>query len=150
MKATIYLLNFLALGAFQAQASAIPVVEKDQSSANPLAPRQSIYKPCNNGEIGLGVSQHCGITTGCGGEFATIFDNTCNNQWSVGNDDPDVCKGGWTRGWSVSCSGGNPREVRDGSGKRYGNCYVPKEGYCGLTIGWSSLYNVVQFCCRPL
>ncbi|KAL2271379.1 hypothetical protein VTJ83DRAFT_750 [Remersonia thermophila] len=145
MQLIAHLLNLLAFGALLVQASVLPGV--DQCEANPLLHRQN-YKPCNDGEIGVGTTQRCSIARGCTREVWAVFDNKCRNNLAEGTR--DLCKKGFSKGWGVTCLGATPSVVRGPAGQKYGYCYNPEHGFCGQTTGRASVYNHVHFCCRPL
>jgi len=107
------------------------------------------YKPCADYEVGVGTTQSCGITTDCGLEYSIVVTSDCNNNLGAGWTN-DVCASGYSNGWKVSCSGGNPSVVSNTNGQRWGNCYRPSNTACQWTTGVNSIYKTVRYCCKPI
>lgn len=111
---------------------------------------------CAPGEIGIGATQTCSIvcpTCGeaCQGTFAAIFNNNCSDKLSLNGDSEDICKGGYNRDFSVSCSGENTVSSVYNGITVYGDCYRPNNsGFCGFSLGISTQYNNVYWCCKPV
>ena len=115
-------------------------------------------KVCNDGEVGVGVSQTCHATGGptpggvlgaCDATLGTIFSADCNTAHGM-TYSSNPCAGGYGNGWAVSCNGDSVTGVNRGN-ERYGNCYKPRgSGYCGLSLGIVSSNDNVSFCCRRL
>lgn len=102
---------------------------------------------CPSNWVALGLSQQCGLTTGCGGNFGALFYNGCQN-YHLGADH-SVCRGQWVKGWNVECdSSGYPTLVTTPNGN-FGYCFDLSRN-CGDTLGVASLYNYQYQCCSPL
>ncbi|OQO07634.1 hypothetical protein B0A48_07331 [Cryoendolithus antarcticus] len=116
------------------------------------------YQPCADGEVGTGISYSCGaggtLTYGCSAKLGAIFNPTCTvidsnvAKTHIG----DTCGVPYQHGSTVSCgpTGGTMNVIYNG--REYGNCYTPAlgEGSCSYTSGISSIYQLVQTCCKPL
>ncbi|KAK4198323.1 hypothetical protein QBC40DRAFT_94743 [Triangularia verruculosa] len=136
-------LSFFSL-AMIGQASVLPATPRD--SNNVIVARANI---CNPGEVGVGTLQQCDISGGCYGTFASILSHDCGRTEAMSNKD-QVCANDYSRGWRVSCSGGNPNEVTNPNNKRYANCYKPSKTFCGFGAGISTIYINVKYCCQPI
>lgn len=109
-----------------------------------LAP---VHAVCPDYYVGVGTSQLCGINTSCGGAFGAIYTNNCDILAT--SIDTGVCGENWPEAqYGIACSNGVPTEVYT-SGGNFGNCYAVNED-CSKTIGISSEYNFVDYCCAPL
>jgi len=108
------------------------------------------YKPCRDYEVGVGTTETCGITDGCGAVLAVVTTSDCTNNLGLRGNSGDLCGTDYSRGWKVSCSGGNPSVVSNSNGQRWGNCYRASNGYCGLTSGINSIHKNVYWCCQEL